>query len=319
MKAGAAVGRLASDAWPPFGALQAAEVHAGTAALRSATNGIVRRAQTRLDLDVFRITDRSVVKDLLQAQRRGVTLGVLADTENASGRLVRRLRSAAGDGWVELGAPPRKQHGKAIVRDRGVEALVGTDLADKAGRRRFELGASFGGAPARALARIGPTADPQTLGADLTGLARLGVLVNDPRSASTFATQAVERAIEQRGTPLLITTKSFDSDSLADALGRRAQYDPVDLVTHHVGGVRKDLERAGVRVHMVDEAKADRARRTIHGTVLESGGQVLMGSAYLDDHVLYGSSGRQSRELFVALAGTPADQTRAAARLLRSP
>lgn len=289
--------------------------------MRVAIEDLTARATDHVHADVFRISDRQIVTRLSLLPERGVTLSVLADSENVGGRLAKELRTAAST-WHELGASPLKQHGKSLTRDGGAEAIVATDIADDAATRRIELATSFEGAPARALAAVhaAPFGGGAALDDALAAAAREGVVINDPRSAVRWATSAVEQLIGGEG-PVRVVTKSFGSPDLAARLADRARAgSAVEVVTHAMPKAQQaTLRDAGATVRVLDEEVATKAGLALHGTMIESGGDALIGSLYLENRVLYGSKGRQSREVAAVVSGQAAIDLRAAVDSATAP
>jgi hypothetical protein len=286
-------------------------VHAGTPELRGAIEAIAGRASSELHVDLFRATDKPVVRALRQRADE-VALGVLADTDGTTGKQARRLAKVATS-WDELGGDPLKQHAKTMSRDGGVEALVATDVADSHAAGRVELFATFDGAAARALGDVHAATGPDELARAVDRAAATGIVINDPRTGAAHATVAVELLAGSSSGPLRIATKAFDSKSLARTLAARASTDTVELVTHAIPkGQRRMLRDAGVTVTKVSERDAERAGIALHGTLIDAGDHALLGSLYLEDRVLRGSRGRTSREAAVVLADDAAAQARRA-------
>lgn len=301
-----------------IGAIANAVVHVGTPSLRGAIDDLAKGATSSLHVDVFRVGDDAVVDSLTALAERRVSLTVLADTDSATGKLVKALKRQAGDGWDELGADPLKQHGKSASRDAGGRGLVGTDLADEDAARRIELGVTFDGDAAAALGRV-HAAGPGTrsaLGDALDAAAAAGVVVNDPRTGALHATKAVELLVDEHGGRLRIMTKAFDDEALAERIAgavRGRMDEPAELLTHSIPKKQQRLlEDAGVVVHEIDEKDAEKAATALHGTLIDSNRGAFIGSPYLEERVLYGSGGRQSREVGVMLDGDAAAQARAA-------
>ncbi|MCW2926197.1 MAG: hypothetical protein JWM86_165 [Thermoleophilia bacterium] len=300
---------------PQRGAIVDADVAIGTPALRGAVSGLLDRAGSTVHLDAFRISDSGMVDALMALPGRRVAVDVLADTDASVGPQADRLRAMAG--WHDYGVPPRKQHGKSITRDGGAEALVATDVADAEAARRIELGVRFDGPAAAALAEVhaqSKASSPQRLRDALEAAAAVGVAINDPRVGARHASDALIALLQAAPPtgPVRIVTKAFDSGSMASLIaGLAAPGREVDLLTHEIPDrQRRQLEEAGVEVRVVGERRALRAARGLHGTVATAGDSAYIGSLYLVDRVLDGSSVRQSREAGVVLAGPAAAQAR---------
>ena len=301
-----------------IGAIADAIVHVGPPALRGAIDELARDATSAFHVDVFRVGDRAVVNSMATLAERRVPLTVLADTESASGKLVKGLRKQAGAGWAELGANPLKQHGKSASRDGGAASLVATDVADADAARRIELGVTFEGEASTELARMHAATGSGEAGlADaIDAAAARGVVANDPRTGARHATAAIELLIDDHGGRLRIMTKAFDDQALAErivAAVRGGMVEPAELLTHSIPKQqRKLLEAAGVVVRRIDEKSAEQADTALHGTLIDTNGRAFIGSPYLEQRVLYGSDGRRSRELGVVLEADAAAQARAA-------
>jgi hypothetical protein len=146
--------------------------------------------------------------------------------------------------------------------------------------------------------------------------AAAGVVANDPRTGAHHATDAIELLIGDHGGRLRIMTKAFDDEALAERIAAavRGGIDgPAELLTHDIPkGQRKLLERAGMTIREIDEKDAEKAATALHGTLIDTTNGAFIGSPYLEERVLYGSGGRQSREVGVMLEGDAATQARAA-------
>ncbi len=299
-----------------IGAIASATVHVGTSSIRGAVDDLARHATTSFHADVFRVGDDAVVDSIRSLGTRDVSLSILADTDTATGKLVKVLRRQAGNAWDELGADPLKQHGKSASRDGGIEAFVGTDIADEDAARRIELGVTYGGEAAAATGAM-HAASGAGLAAAIDAAAATGVVANDPRTGARFATEAVELRIDDHGGRLRIMTKAFDDKALAERIAasvRGAKLDePAELLTHEIPKAqRRLLKDAGVVVRKLNEQDAEQAKTALHGTVIDTNRGAFLGSLYLKERVLHGSSGRQSREVGVMLVDDAAAQARAA-------
>ncbi len=297
-----------------IGAIANAVVHVGTPAVRGAIDDLAREATTAFHVDLFRVGDKAIVRSIQGLAERKVPITVLADTDVATGKLAKTVRKLAGAGWSELGADPLKQHGKSASRDAGARAFVGTDVADEDAIYRIELGATFGGDAARALGRV-HAAPANGLADAIDAAAEAGVVINDPRTGARHATDAIELLVDDHGGRLRIMTKAFDDEALATRIATAVQGidGPAEVMTHTIPkSQRRILERAGVVVRRLSEKEAERAESALHGTLIDTNRGAFIGSPYLEQRVLYGSSGRHSREAGVVLAGDAASQARAA-------
>lgn len=297
-----------------IGAIADAVVHVGTPAVRGAIDDLAREATTSFHVDLFRVGDKAIVRSFAGLAQRDVPMSVLADTDQATGKLVKTVRKLAGNGWSELGTEPLKQHGKSASRDGGVRAFVGTDIADEDAVRRIELGASFGGDASQALGRV-HAAPPAGLKDAIDAAAETGVVINDPRTGARHATDAIELLIGDHGGRLRIMTKAFDDEALVKRIVAAARHtdEPAELLTHSIPKAQRAmLKDAGIMVRRLDEKGAEKLESALHGTLIDTNRGAFIGSPYLEQRVLYGSAGRRSREAGVVLDGDAALQARAA-------
>lgn len=297
-----------------IGAIADAVVHVGTPAVRGAIGDLARDATTAFHVDLFRVGDKAIVRTFEGLLGRKVPMSVLADTDVATGKLAKAVRKLVGDGWHELGTNPLKQHGKTASRDGGLRGFVGTDIADEDAVFRIELGATFGGDASQALGRV-HAAPAAGLEDAIDAAAETGVVINDPRTGARHATAAIEQLIDDHGGRLRIMTKAFDDEALAKriAIAVAGMEGPAELMTHDIPKAqRKLLERAGVVVRELSAKDAEKAESALHGTLVDTNRGAFIGSPFLEQRVLHGSSGRRSREVGVVLEGDAAAQARAA-------
>lgn len=282
--------------------------------LHGAVHDLARSARATIQADVFRLDDDEVRNSLRDAHGRGVKIDLRVDPDTLGEQ---GLADAARFARVaEYGHYPYKQHAKGIVVD-GQRAIVGTDVADKLGDRRIELGVRLRGPAARAfdtLLKVSP-ADPADARAAAIDAARAaGIVLNDRRLGALGVTDAIAATIDGARSRLVIVTKDFNDLPTATSIAERARAG-VDstVVTHLIPTAQATVLRdAGVDLRVVDWRKSYERGTAIHGSLFAADDQALVTSAFPNSQVLHPNPKRVSRELGVVVAGDLADSFRTA-------
>ncbi len=88
--------------------------------LRAVVRGAITDSQTSVDVMVYKLTDRGLIKDLSQAGRRGVRVRViLCPTQTSNQKAAAKIKQAgAAVRWYPLDRPNRIMHVKLAVFDQ---------------------------------------------------------------------------------------------------------------------------------------------------------------------------------------------------------
>jgi hypothetical protein len=292
----------------------------GGAQVQAAAGLIADKATQTLSAALFRVDSDSALKPMKQADKRTVQVHVLADDDAAGKRGIKELER-----WSSvstLGPDPAKQHSKGIVADRR-HAMVATDIADKDGPQRLEVGVTFGGTAAVKLdAALTATPGSASASAAIHDAAKHGILINDHEAGVLALTTAMRDQIsgasdqgQNAASPLVIATKAWDDPTSTTLLAANTVASSRQVITHSMpASQQEELENAGVKVHVVPTGKKSKTAE-LHGSIIASGATALVASAYFESRVLDGSDGRVSREMGVLSGGQAAQQ---AVMLLRS-
>jgi phosphatidylserine/phosphatidylglycerophosphate/cardiolipin synthase-like enzyme len=305
--------RIARPIAAPITPLTTANPIVGGPAVAQAVVDIAAAANSRIAYNAFRVTNNDVQSAITGAADRGVTVGGLIDADVVD-KETRQSLASAGD-VIRYAPSPGKQHSKAIVADAR-RGLVATDLADIEGLNRVEYGVEVRGDAARALdelVRLTHDAPASHASQAIRAAANHGIVMNEPAHGHTGLTGAVGDAVSGASSKLTVLTKELSSEDMATQIADAARRGVTVLVaTESIPKtLRSELVDAGVTVRKVKAGKSE--GRGMHGTLIASDDQTLVGSIYLKDSVLVPGRDRRSRELGVLLAGEPAAQIRSQA------
>lgn len=280
----------------------------GGKALHDEVRALADSAQTVLRADAFRISDQAAQGGLTGAHARGVDVRLRVDPGALGPDGLDAVRRYAT--LTEYGAAPEKQHAKGIVVDAAV-GMIGTDITDRRGLRRIEMGVRFEGDAALRLDRllqVTRSTDPAERMAVIDAARSAGIVLNDPQLGELGVSNAIRDTIAGASQRLLVATKMVDDGPTTRLIADRARNGVTTTVIAHVipDAQAAALREAGVDLRVVSDKDARERRAEIHGTLLSADDRALVTSGYPSTRVLVPGADRSSRELGVVVEGGPA-------------
>lgn len=275
----------------------------GRGGLIPAVGKVIDDARERIDVTSFRVNGPLTVPKLGVASEHGVKIRAVIDADRTDSMQRARLTS-----WAKVedyGTDPWKQHGKAIAADNKI-GIVATDILGDADEHQVDAGIRLHGSTASSLQHLLQTlssnAKPEATRAVADAVRGQGILVNDPKLNIDHLSDGIRSMLAGAEQTLTVISKDFDDPECLRLMAEAAHR---GVTTRLLTWNASDTDISKLRAAGV-QAVVEPMNHKFHGLLIKADNQALLGSSYLAERVLDGSSGRKSRELGVVVDGSVA-------------